>query len=119
MIKRSSDLQALKRSCIRGGEGDARAVDYLVAGEMAGVEFLTVLTLEPGTSIGDHAHPDTEELYLILSGEGEGVLDGDHFPVGPGDSWLVTSGHSHGLRNRPAGPLRLLALLTRPNPAPR
>jgi mannose-6-phosphate isomerase-like protein (cupin superfamily) len=110
MIKRGSELPVQTRSAIRGGQGEAHALEYLSAGEMAGVEFLSVLTLEPGASIGVHEHPDTEELYLILAGEGEGVLDGESFPVAAGDAWLTRAGHSHGLRNGPAQALQFLAV---------
>ncbi len=116
MVKRSSELQAVTRSGIRGGKGTAHSVEYVSAGEMAGVEFLSVITPEPGASIGVHEHPDTEELYLILDGEGEGVLDGESFPVEAGDSWLTKAGHSHGLRNGRAQALQFLAVLTRPAP---
>jgi mannose-6-phosphate isomerase-like protein (cupin superfamily) len=113
MIRRLADLKAESKSHIRGGLGSAQTRDLLSLGEMAGVVSLGRVTLEPGASIGEHAHPNTEELYLILEGHGTGVLNGERFPVGPGDLYLLKAGGSHGLINDSEAPLTFLGLLTR------
>lgn len=113
MIKKLSDLPVETKTAIRGGLGAATDTSLLKLGEMAGVLSLGRITLEPGASIGEHAHPNTEDLYLILEGRGTGVLDGARFPVGPGDLFLVKAGGSHGLINDSEAPLTFLGLLTR------
>ena len=113
MIRRQSELVEEPKENIRGGHGKARGVDFLKNGEMDGVISMGRTTLEPGSSIGEHAHPNTEDLYLILEGRGTGVLDGERFPVGPGDLFLVKAGGSHGLINDSEGPLTFLGVLTR------
>jgi len=113
MIRRQSDLVEETKLNLRGGVGAAKGVDLLKLGEMSGVLSMGRMTLEPGTTIGEHAHPNTEDLYLILDGNGVGVLDGERFPVGPGDFFLVKAGGSHGLINDSEGPLTFLGLLTR------
>lgn len=115
MIRRLSELPVEAKLSIRGGLGAGLGVDLLKHGEMAGVVSLGRITLEPGATIGEHAHPNTEDLYLILAGRGVGILDGEHFPVGPGDLFLVRAGGSHGLINDSDGPLTFLGLLTRPS----
>lgn len=112
MIRRQSDLVEEAKVNIRDGVGAARGVDLLKRGEMAGVLSMGRTTLEPGSTIGEHAHPNTEDLYLILEGRGIGVLDGERFPVGPGDLFLVKAGGRHGLINDSDGPLTFLGLLT-------
>lgn len=112
MIKHLSRLSVQEKIAIRGGHGKALAVDYLAVGEMAGVLTASRITLEPGASIGEHLHPETEELYLVLDGEGTGFLDDEAFDVGPGDAWLCKAGHTHGLANRNRGPLSFFAVLT-------
>ena len=92
MIRRQSDLVEETKLNIRGGVGAARGVDLLKLGEMAGV-----------LSLG----------RMILEGHGIGVLDGERFPLGPGDFFLVKAGGSHGLINDSEGPLTFLGLLTR------
>ena len=113
MIRRLSELAVGPKSNIRGGTGAARGVDLLKLGDMAGVVSLGRITLEPGSTIGEHAHPNTEDLYLILEGQGIGVLNGERFPVGPGDLFLVKAGGTHGLINDSDRPLTFLGLLTR------
>lgn len=113
MIRRLAELAVEPKQNIRGGLGAGWGVDLLKAGEMAGVLSLGRITLEPGATIGEHAHPNTEDLYLIIEGRGIGVLDGERFPVGPGDLFLVKAGGSHGLINDSAGPLTFIGLLTR------
>ncbi|MCU0292171.1 MAG: cupin domain-containing protein [Thermoanaerobaculaceae bacterium] len=112
MLKRTSTDPGELREAIRGGRGRAHWVEVLAPGEMTGVRATALLTLEPGASIGEHQHTDTQELYLVLEGTGIGVLDHERFAVGPGDAWVCRAGQSHGLEVAAGAPLRLLALLT-------
>ena len=41
-----------------------------------------------------------------------GLLNGERFPVGPGDLFLVKAGGSHGLINDSDDPLTFIGLLT-------
>jgi mannose-6-phosphate isomerase-like protein (cupin superfamily) len=79
---------------------------------MAGVLAAGRTVLAPGSSVGEHSHPTTEELYLVLEGRGQGVLDGRSFPVGAGDLFLCKAGHSHGLVNDSDTPLTYFGLMT-------
>ena len=112
MIRALAALTFTAKEHIRGGTGPARCADYLAKGEMAGVLSAGRTVLAPGSSVGEHAHPTTEELYLILEGRGTGVLDGASFPVAAGDLFLCKAGHSHGLVNDSDGPLTFLGLMT-------
>ncbi len=118
MIRRLLDLPVEAKANIRGGLGVGQGVDLLKLGDMAGVLSLGRITLEPGATIGEHAHPNTEDLYLIVEGRGTGLLDGERFPVGPGDLFLVKAGGSHGLINDSDGPLTFIGLLTRSETLP-
>ena len=117
MIRRTSEWVVEPKANIRGGLGSGQGVDLLKLGEMAGILSLGRITLEPGATIGEHAHPNTEDLYLIIEGRGTGVLNGERFAVGPGDLFLVKAGGSHGLINDSEGPLTFIGLLTRPEEA--
>lgn len=113
MIRKLDGLSVQVKEKIRGGTGKALAVDYLRPDEMAGVLMASRITLDPGASVGEHLHPDTEELYLVLEGKGVGFLDGEPFEVGPGDAWLCKAGHTHGLANPGTASLAFFAVLTR------
>ena len=118
MIRPLSALAFAAKHDIRGGSGPARGAEYLARGEMAGVLAAGRTVLAAGSSVGEHAHPDTEELYLVLEGHGRGVLDGRSFPVGPGDLFVCKAGHSHGLVNDSDAPLAYFGLLTPLGPIP-
>ena len=113
MIRRRRETREEVREAMRGGSGRALLREVLSPGEMSGVEFVSVVTLDPDASVGDHRHDGTEELYLVLDGRGTASLDGERFEVGPGDSFLVKEGHSHGLVNSDSLPLTFVAVLTK------
>lgn len=51
---------------------------------LTGME-VSLNTLPPSAAVPFlHMHREHEELYVFLSGEGEFVVDGERFPVGPG-----------------------------------
>ncbi|GAB2858269.1 cupin domain-containing protein [Lentzea nigeriaca] len=56
-------------------------------------------SIPPSGLSGEHLHSRTEEIYLILGGEGEFILDGEKIPVRPGTLALTPVGHTHGLLN--------------------
>ncbi|MCJ0871920.1 cupin domain-containing protein [Streptomyces sp. AP-93] len=56
-------------------------------------------SLPIGGVSGEHRHTRTEEIYLILSGTGELLLNGETHPVGAGSLALTSVGNVHGLLN--------------------
>ncbi|HEY4018290.1 MAG TPA: cupin domain-containing protein [Pseudonocardiaceae bacterium] len=64
-------------------------------GDWEAVEWARI---PPGGISGEHLHSRTEEVYFILSGRGEILLDGVATEVGPGDVILTGLGTTHGLR---------------------
>ena len=113
MIRTLASLIPEPKVDIRGGHGPAVSVTYRRKGEMDGLVTMGRTVLEPGSSIGEHLHPDTEEIWYILEGTGTVVMDGVTTPVGPGDLLLTTAGHTHGLHNGPDAPMTYLGILTR------
>jgi mannose-6-phosphate isomerase-like protein (cupin superfamily) len=112
MIRRLAELTLTPKLNVRGGVGPAQGAAYLAGDDMAGVLAAGRTVLAAGSSIGEHSHPDTEELYLILDGQGRGVLDGRSFPVAAGDLFVVKAGHSHGLINDSDATLTYFGLMT-------
>ena len=53
--------------------------------------------LKPGSSIGYHLQ-ETDEVYYILSGNGEVKMNRETFNVKGGDAILTRPGSSHGLK---------------------
>ena len=64
--------------------------------------------LEPGQSTQRHYHARSEELYVLLEGEGGMEVDGDSSHVGPGEAVLIPPGARHQITASEGGPLRFL-----------
>jgi len=112
MILRASERVQTPEMNVRGGVGPAVSASYLKPGDMDNVVKAGRTCLEPGSSIGLHAHPTTEEFWFILEGHGTVLMDGEPFPVSAGDLMLTKAGHSHSLINDSDAPLVYFGLLT-------
>jgi quercetin dioxygenase-like cupin family protein len=112
MIRRLAELASAEKTGIHHGVGTAHTSDYLKNGEMSGVVTAGRVVLEPGASIGDHPHPNHDELYLVLEGRGTGILDGHSFPIQTGDMYVLKAGQSHGMVNDSDEPLSFFMLMT-------
>jgi mannose-6-phosphate isomerase-like protein (cupin superfamily) len=75
-------------------------------GEMAGAAKLraNVWTLNEGSQL-KHAHREQEELYLVLDGVGQMLVDGATYRLGERDAIVVPAGVEHQLSNVGLGPL--------------
>jgi mannose-6-phosphate isomerase-like protein (cupin superfamily) len=58
-------------------------------------QSLAEATLSPGRQTQRHYHAESEELYYLLSGEGEMEVEGERSAVGPGDAILIPPGAWH------------------------
>jgi mannose-6-phosphate isomerase-like protein (cupin superfamily) len=70
--------------------------------------------LERGQATERHYHARTEEIYVVLGGEGEMEVDGDRRRVGAGDAILIPPGAWHQIRAEGAAPLRFLCCCAPP-----
>jgi mannose-6-phosphate isomerase-like protein (cupin superfamily) len=62
------------------------------------IGFLACTTLEKGKAIESHVDP-MEEIYFIMSGEGEMTVGEDTRHVVPGDAIWIPAGSAHSLLN--------------------
>jgi mannose-6-phosphate isomerase-like protein (cupin superfamily) len=70
------------------------------AGDL-GSRHLTVTWVEvpPGAEQRQHAHADSEQVYVIVAGSGLMSVAGDEERVGPGDLVFIPPATEHGLLN--------------------
>lgn len=61
--------------------------------------FVDFAVIPPGSSIGNHRHSSSEELYFILSGTGQMHVNSIQFRVCTGDIILNPLNGVHGLLN--------------------
>jgi quercetin dioxygenase-like cupin family protein len=101
----STSLQAHRAHDGLGQVESARVLSR-TQGSLAFVDHVVVPV---GTSVGEHTHGGDEELYVIVSGEAEAVVDGELRVVGPGDVVHNRAGGSHALRNH--GPAAVMMVV--------
>jgi mannose-6-phosphate isomerase-like protein (cupin superfamily) len=92
------------------GEGEIRAARVMADGAGGGAEFIDLVIVPPGCTIGYHTHGDDEETYVILEGSGTMTVDGTSLAVAAGDVVVNRPGGTHGLRNTGTRALKLVVL---------
>jgi mannose-6-phosphate isomerase-like protein (cupin superfamily) len=112
MLTKSDQTRCVDMSNCHGGRGRLLCIELMAdyAKQGKGIKFVHDDYLDPGATIGEHTHKDDEEIYIILDGEGEMLIDGQPHPVGPGDMCYTKPGHSHALHNGTKRPMRLIVV---------
>ncbi len=78
--------------------GPGRSTGYSFFEKADGLKWVfRKRVLHPGAAIGYHLQKE-DEIYYILSGTGTMQMNGQEFPVKPGDGILTRPGSSHGLK---------------------
>ena len=78
---------------------------------------VVLMCLQPGEDIGEEVHADSDQLFLVVKGKGEAVLDGSAQPLCKGALLLVPAGTRHNLRNSGDKRLRLVTIYAPPQHA--
>ncbi len=112
MIARNGELQMEIRESMRGGKGSVK-IEHWFKPEAFGaqVRLCSRMTIEPGCSIGSHAHNGEDEIYLVLAGNGQIQENGEWVPIGAGDAILTGKGGTHGVENTGDKPLIIAAVI--------
>lgn len=90
---------------LRGGVNLAGCADRIVA--------IFETTLESGQTITPHFHPDAEELYYLLSGNGVMHIGNERREVETGDVIYIPPEKVHFLQNTSPAPIRFITLTVR------
>jgi len=96
IVRNLEDKEVLDTTYLAHGGAVAQMVlDRRVLKEIG---FLACATLEKGKAIEPHVDP-MEEIYFIMSGEGEMTVGEDTRHVVPGDAIWIPAGSTHSLLN--------------------
>lgn len=110
MIRYQKDMRPEAKTNMRGGEGSV-GMTALFEEHIPHLRLLSVITLEPGCSIGRHPHEAEAEVYYALEGEATVLDNGAYVTLTPGDAHLCRSGEDHELRNNGTTTMRILAII--------
>lgn len=107
-----SDNCPRRDACVHNGKGLIHIKDLTDAkGLYNHGRMFAHITVDPGCSIGDHAHDHETEFYYITQGEAVFNDDGTERIVHPGDICATGYGQRHGLENRTTAAVELIALI--------
>lgn len=67
----------------------------------------------PGQNISPHVHPSGQDTWIILSGNGEYILDaeGTTKPISSGQIVVAHTGQVHGVINKGSEPLQFVSVV--------
>jgi len=97
----------------RAHRGDGQVLAARVRERLHGssINFLDLVDVPPGTTIGAHRHAAAdEELYIIVRGTATMWVDGLEAAVGPGDVIANPPAGAHALRNDGTDTLRMVVI---------
>jgi mannose-6-phosphate isomerase-like protein (cupin superfamily) len=93
----------------RGGQGTVqyrRALDADVF--LTNWAYVDHLLIPPGASEGQHYHKGVEEIYYVLSGDGQVQVDGETTAIHKGDGVPIRFNEAHSLVNNGSADLELM-----------
>jgi mannose-6-phosphate isomerase-like protein (cupin superfamily) len=93
------DPGVLKRVLFNSGDFD----------QECGLQMLNYAVIEPGREFQLHHHESMEEVFYILSGEGEVTVNEETRPISPGMAVVIPRNAVHLMKNVGTGPLEYLA----------
>ncbi len=79
---------------------------------------VVVMSIPPAEDIGMEVHQGVDQVFVIVEGGGEAILDGEHSPVAPGRLVHVMAGVRHDLVNTGTKDLRLYTIYAPAQHAP-
>jgi len=96
IVRNVNDQEVLETTYLAHGGAVAQMIlDRRILREIG---FLAIANLERGKTIESHKDP-MEEIYFVLSGEGEMSVDEEMRHVRPGDATWIPAGSAHSLTN--------------------
>ncbi|QNM06508.1 cupin domain-containing protein [Qiania dongpingensis] len=112
MVRYKEKLISSPRPNMLGGEGTAMVTPLFEKGEYRGhARLMSVLTLEPGCTVGEHKHEGEEEFVYILSGNAIYYDNGVQKEMKAGDTAITISGQTHRIDNKGTESLKYLAMV--------
>src|SRR5690349_24971657 len=71
---------------------------------------LVVMSIPPGEEIGEEVHANTDQILVIVDGDGEAIVDGRHEPAREHNVIFVTAGTRHNIKKVGIKELKLFTI---------
>ena len=66
---------------------------------MEGMYYVAYAMLQEGKAYEAHAHGDHEEVYYVISGQGQMTVNGETREIRDGDAVFIPAGDTHSIAN--------------------
>lgn len=112
MYTKKENLEVVVKTNLMGGKGDIVCRNFLKTEDAVGAgRMFSIVTIQPGDSIGYHRHEGEYEVYYVLEGTAKIVDDGEEYLLHAEDMMQCKNGSSHSVENVGDGPLKMVALI--------
>jgi mannose-6-phosphate isomerase-like protein (cupin superfamily) len=75
---------------------------------------LVVMSIPPGEDIGEEVHANTDQILVVVGGDGEAIVDGRHEPAQEHNLIFITAGTRHNIKNIGTNDLKLFTVYAPP-----
>lgn len=75
---------------------------------------VVLMSIPPGGEIGDEMHEGTDQMFVIVEGEGDAILAGKRRTITGNDLIVVRAGTRHNIRNTASSDLKLVTIYAPP-----
>lgn len=107
----SIDKASFTQTTAHGGERPILTQRVLEKVASRALNFIDLTIVPPGSNIGLHTHTDdNEEIYILVSGTGTMLVDGERFGVAAGDVIVNRPGGTHAFWNTGTSDVRLVVI---------
>ncbi len=79
---------------------------------------VVLMSIPPGSEIGEEIHPDVDQVLVFVSGEGKAIVSGEHSPVAAQSLCFIPAGTTHNFINTGTRDLKLYTVYAPPEHAP-
>lgn len=77
---------------------------------------LDVMHLAEGQAIGEHSHPESDKLFIVLRGVAKATVEKSSHELAAGDMLVVGRGIPHNIVNTGMEPCKIFAVYSPPPP---
>lgn len=112
MIKKPEDFNKVINNNMRNGQGEIIINKMYEENDTFNhVKMFSIITINPGCSIGQHEHHDECEIFYCNKGSATYYDDGNEVCLLAGQCAICQDGHSHGVKNDTDTPVEIIAAI--------
>lgn len=112
MVRWKEDTGVRNIENMRGGDGTVIIRDLVNEEELMGKgRMFSIITLEPGCSIGTHTHENEAEYFYIIKGNVVATDNGETRKLSAGDVLITGHNDNHSIKNSGSYTAELVALI--------